>query len=56
LIATGLLHEEAHGSLQLTCGRFTKDEDVSTLIDVLPGVVEKLRELSPMWKNEEVQS
>lgn len=56
LIATGLLHEEAHGSLQLTCGRFTKDEDISALIDVLPGVVEKLRELSPMWKNEEVQS
>ena len=51
LIATGLLHEEAHGSLQLTCGRFTKDEDISALIDVLPGVVEKLRELSPMWKN-----
>jgi len=51
LIATGLLHEEAHGSLQLTCGRFTKDEDISALIGALPGVVEKLRELSPMWKN-----
>lgn len=51
LIATGLLHEEAHGSLELTCGRYTKDNDIAAVIDVLPGVVEKLRNLSPMWKN-----
>jgi len=51
LIATGLLHEEAHGSLQLTCGRFNKDEDIDVVIDVLPGVVEKLRKLSPIWKD-----
>ncbi|MCK5059140.1 MAG: cysteine desulfurase [Candidatus Aminicenantes bacterium] len=49
LIATGLLHEEAHGSLQLTCGRFNREEDISAVIKVLPGVVEKLRKLSPIW-------
>ncbi len=50
LIATGLLHEEAHGSLQITPGRFTKSEDIDKLIEVLPGVVARLRKLSPLWK------
>lgn len=49
LIATGLLHEEAHGSLEITCGRYNKEKDIAAVIDVLPGVVEKLRKLSPMW-------
>ncbi len=53
LIATGLLHEEAHGSLELTAGRFTKEEDISTVIAALPGVVEKLRKLSPIWTNQD---
>lgn len=53
LIATGLLHEEAHGSLQVTPGRFTKPEDIDNLIDVLPGVIARLRKLSPLWKEEE---
>jgi cysteine desulfurase len=50
LIATGLLHEEAHGSLQITPGRFTKPEDIDNLIEVLPGVIKRLRKLSPLWK------
>ncbi|MBN2157116.1 MAG: cysteine desulfurase [Candidatus Lokiarchaeota archaeon] len=53
LIATGLLHEEAHGSLQITLGRFTKEEDVDKLIKILPGVVSRLRKLSPLWKEEQ---
>jgi len=50
LIATGLLHEEAHGSLQITPGRFTKPEDIDNLIEVLPGVIARLRKLCPLWK------
>jgi cysteine desulfurase len=50
LIATGLLHEEAHGSLSLTCGRYNKEADIAALLETLPEVVNKLRELSPMWK------
>ena len=50
LIATGLLHEEAHGSLQLTCGRFTKESDLDQLLQVLPGVIENLRKLSPLYR------
>jgi cysteine desulfurase len=49
LIALGLLHEEAHGSLQLTCGRFTGQEDIDAVVNALPGVVERLRKLSPLY-------
>jgi cysteine desulfurase len=52
LIATGLLHEEAHGSLQVTPGRFTKKEDIDNLIEELPGVIARLRKLSPLWKED----
>ncbi len=50
LISLGLLHEEAHGSLELTCGRFNKNEDVDTVLEVLPEVVERLRKISPLYK------
>lgn len=53
LIALGLLHEEAHGSLQLTCGRFTIDEDITKIINDLPEVVQRLRKLSPLYKEED---
>ena len=48
LIATGLLHEEAHGSLEITLGRYSLKEHVEKIIDVLPEVVKRLRELSPL--------
>ena len=48
LIAMGLLHEEAHGSLLLTLGRYTTEQDVNKLIDVLPKIVARLRKLSPL--------
>jgi cysteine desulfurase len=48
LIATGLKHEEAHGSLQLTYGRDTTEEDVNFLLQVLPGIVSRLRAMSPL--------
>jgi len=50
LIALGLLHEEAHGSLEITCGRFTKEEDINLILKVLPQSVERLRKLSPLYK------
>lgn len=52
LIALGLLHEEAHGSLQLTCGRFTGQEDIDAVVNALPGMVERLRKLSPLYVEE----
>jgi cysteine desulfurase len=50
LIALGLLHEEAHGSLETTFGRFNKDSDVETLLEALPQIVKRLRKLSPLYK------
>jgi cysteine desulfurase len=50
LISCGLLHEEAHGSLEFTFGRFSKDDDVDRILAVLPGVIARLRALSPLYK------
>ncbi|MFX0134022.1 MAG: cysteine desulfurase family protein [Candidatus Hodarchaeota archaeon] len=52
LIATGLTHEEAHGSLEVTLGRWSKREDIDKLIEVLPNIVERLRKLSPLAEKE----
>jgi len=48
LISCGLLHEEAHGSLLLTLGRFTEEKDIDKIIEALPGVIKRLRKLSPL--------
>jgi len=48
LIAMGLLHEEAHGSLVVTLGRYTKEEHIDALIEKLPKIVKRLRLLSPL--------
>jgi cysteine desulfurase len=50
LLSTGLLHEEAHGSLEFTLGRFNTEADVDRVIEVLPPIVERLRKLSPLYK------
>jgi len=52
LISCGLLHEEAHGSLEFTFGRWSKVEDVDRVLDVLPGIVERLRDMSPLYEKE----
>lgn len=49
LIALGLLHEEAHGSLEITVGRFTKDSDIEHTVQAIPEVVQRLRQLSPIY-------
>ena len=48
LIAMGLLHEEAHGSLLVSLGRLTKESDIDELTDKLPGSVKRLRMMSPL--------
>ncbi|MGB7055961.1 MAG: cysteine desulfurase family protein, partial [bacterium] len=52
LIALGLLHEEAHGSLEITFGRYNEEEDVDAVLQVLPNIVKRLRQLSPLYKEE----
>jgi cysteine desulfurase len=48
LRALGLPDEQARGSLRLTTGMRTSDADVDRLLDVLPGVVERVREVTPL--------
>ncbi|HZJ03252.1 MAG TPA: cysteine desulfurase family protein, partial [Thermoleophilia bacterium] len=50
LISCGLLHEEAHGSLEFTFGRFSEEEDVDRVMEVLPDIVARLRHLSPLYR------
>ena len=52
LTAIGLPHEEAHGSLVFTLGKQNKPEDVDHVLEVLPGVVKRLRALSPLTPKE----
>ena len=45
LLAMGLPPEVAHGSLRLTLGKGNTDEDIDTILNTVPGIVEKLRGL-----------
>lgn len=46
LLAIGLPHEIAHGSLRLTLGTDTTEADIDAVLDVLPGIVKDLRDMS----------
>jgi cysteine desulfurase len=50
LLATGLPVEISHGSLRLTLGDANTEADVDVVLEVLPKVVTKLREMSPLYK------
>lgn len=50
LLAIGLDHEIAHGSLRITFGDENTHEDVDYLMEVLPMIVERLREMSPLYE------
>ena len=52
LLATGLAHEEAHGSLVFTMGKQNSEEDMNYVLEVLPGVVKRLRAMSPLTPKE----
>ena len=48
LLAIGLSHEEAHGSLRLTLGDANTEDDVDYILEVLPEVIGRLRDISPL--------
>ena len=50
LLAIGLPHEIAHGSLRLSISEENTDEDVDYILSVIPGIVKKLRKMSPLWE------
>jgi cysteine desulfurase len=49
LMALGMKHEQAHGSLRLTLGKSNTEEHMAQVIEVLPGIVSRLREMSPIY-------
>ncbi len=50
LLAIGLTHEEAHGSLRLSFCASNTDEDIDYILAELPPIVERLRSISPVWE------
>lgn len=50
LLAIGLCHEVAHGSLRISLSDENTMEDVDRILEVLPGIVERLRSMSPLWE------
>lgn len=51
LLALGLPHEIAHGSLRISLADDVTDEDAEHLIKVVPEIVAKLRDMSPVWEH-----
>lgn len=52
LLALGLKHEEAHGSLMFTLGKENTEEEVDYVISLMPGIVKRLRAMSPLTPKE----
>ncbi|TFG23966.1 MAG: cysteine desulfurase NifS [Promethearchaeota archaeon] len=50
LVAIGQKPEEAHGSIRITMGRFTTEEDVNYLLEKIPPIITRLRKMSPLKK------
>ncbi len=50
LLALGLTHEVAHGSLRISMSEYTTQEEIDTLLSVLPDIITKLRAMSPLWE------
>jgi cysteine desulfurase len=49
LLAIGLSHERAHGSLRFSLSEDNTDEDINYLVEKLPGIIDRLRKMSPTW-------
>lgn len=49
LLAIGLTHEIAHGSLRFSLGKYTTEAEIDKVLEVLPAIVKKLRDMSPLY-------
>jgi cysteine desulfurase len=50
LLAIGVPQEQAHGSLRFSLGRWTTEQEIDRVLEVLPGIVTRLRNMSPLYK------
>ena len=51
LLAIGLPHEIAHGSLRISLSDDNTEEEVDYIIEILPKIIDRLRQMSPLWEN-----
>ena len=51
LLAIGRVHDVAHGSLRLSLCEYNTDEEVDHILQVVPEVVQQLRNMSPVWRD-----
>ncbi len=49
LLSMGISHEEANGSLRMTLSEFTTEEEIDYVLEVLPPIVQRLRDMSPIY-------
>lgn len=56
LLALGLPHEIAHGSLRISLSEFNTDSDVDYILDCIPEIINRLRAMSPVWEKIKQQS
>jgi cysteine desulfurase len=51
LLAIGLPHEKAHGSVRMTLGEQTTEAEIDTILEKLPQIVKRMRDMSPLYEN-----
>lgn len=51
LLAIGLKHEVAHGSLRITVNEVNTAEEIDYILETLPPIIKKLRDMSPLWED-----
>ena len=51
LLAIGRVHDVAHGSLRLSLSHYNTDEEMDHILEVVPKVVQLLRNMSPVWRD-----
>ena len=52
LLAMGLTHEMSHGSIRFSLGRSNTEEDIDRVIEVMPPIVKRIRQMSPLYSEE----
>ncbi len=50
LLSIGLPHEKAHGSIRFTLGEGSTEADIDTVIEKLPKIVQRMRDMSPLYE------
>lgn len=50
LLAIGIPHERAHGSIRFTLGSQNTEEEIDKVIEVMPSIVQRMRDMSPLWE------